>query len=303
MKCIRIIIIALLLFCTVNPAFTATAVELMNEGKMLLYKGDIRQGIKILEEANRMDNKNLFIKLMLAKGYSWNNEWDKAKSVYGEVVSSSSTDDQIYWDAKFGIAQITSWEKRYSEAINLYREILTSDKNISKDLRLDISLAIGDIYSWEMKYDAAIEQFNNLLSENPGNLLILNRLAKIYLWKGEYEKSREYTNKVLSINKTDSESAERIRVLDQIQTFTATIGYDYTWYDSKNNNGDNVRVHKSLLGFEWQYSVPLKVFSYVTEATQNSIESADTEKSEFRCQHQGRGKLQNKYTYIYFRCS
>jgi len=276
---IKITIITILLFLTVNPAFTATAVDLMNEGKMNLYKGNIEEGVKILEEAGRMDNQNPYIKLFLAKGYSWDNQWDKAKSLYGEIISTTLPEDPVYWEARFGIAQITSWEKKYDEAINLYQEILTSYKKIEKGLKLDIGLAIGDIYSWKMENDKAHEQFNKLLTEYPDNPVILNRIAKIYLWQGEYQQSREYTAKVLSIDSNDAESAERKRVLDQIKPFKATIGYDYIYYDSKNTKGENVQVHNLLQGFDWQYSNPLALFLYVNEVRQNSIETEDPDEA------------------------
>lgn len=279
MNYIRIIIITILLFLTVNPAFSATAIELMNEGKMLLYKGDIHEGVRVLEEANRMDSQNPYIKLTLAKGYSWSNKWDKAKSLYNEIISASQPEDQIYWEAKFGIAQITSWEKKYDEAIILYQEILTSYKKIPKQFKLDIGLAIGDIYSWKMENDKAHEQFSRLLAENPGDTVILNRIAKIYLWQGDYQQSMEYTDKVLALNSADAESAERKRVLDQIKPFTLTIGYDYTYYDSKNTKGENIKVHNVHQGLSWQYSNPLAFFVYVDEVRQNSIETKDPEKS------------------------
>ena len=125
--------ILVILFCfNVNSAFSRTAVEVMNEGKMNLYKGNIEEGIRLLEEANSMDKDSIFIKLLLAKGYSWNNDWDKAIALYKEVVSTTKPEEQVYWEAKFGIAQVTSWDKKYDEALMLYREILVSYKKDSE---------------------------------------------------------------------------------------------------------------------------------------------------------------------------
>ncbi len=302
MNYIKSIIIAALILVFVNQAFSSTAVELMNEGRMTLYKGDIPGGIRLLEEANRMDNNNPYIKIILAKGYSWNNEWDRAKSLYSEIVLSSKPDEQIYWEAKFGIAQITSWEKKYNESLGLYEEILTSYKKIPKHFKLDIGLAMGDIHSWNMENDKAFAQFNKLLDENPGNTVILNRIAKLYLWQGEYAKSREYTSQVLSIDSKDADSAERMRVLDQIKPFTLIMGYNFTYYDSKNDKGEKVKVHNVVQGLDWQYSVPLKVFAYVNEVRQNSIESSDPAKTSewnYDADFRGGGTYRiNPLTYI-----
>ncbi len=279
MKRIHAFMIILLLFFTVNPGFSKTSVELMNEGKMNLYKGNITEGIRLLEEANRIDKKSVFIKILLAKGYSWNNEWDRSKALYNEIITLSGPADQVYWEAEFGIAQITSWEKNYNEALKLYQNILDSYKKISKNFKLDVNLAIGDIYSWEMENEKAIDHFNQLLTVYPDNQIVLNRIAKIYLWKGDYQKSREYTDKILTIDSGDKESAERKRVLDQVKTFTARLGYDFTYYNTKNTKGDNINVHNVMTGLNWQYSVPFRVFAYVKNVTQNSIESADPVKA------------------------
>lgn len=279
MKNIIKLFLVLILCFRISPVFPATAVELMNEGRMNLYKGNIDEGIKLLEDANSIDKESPYIKLLLAKGYSWNNEWDKSKTLYKEVINSTALTDQSHWEGKFGFAQVTSWEKKYDEALVLYQEILGSYKKISASFRLDVNLAIGDIYSWKMENNKAIEHFNQLLVLYPNNIQILNRIAKIYLWKGDYQISREYTAKVLSVDSKDYESAQRKRVLDQIKTFSATLGYDYTYYDSENNKGEKINVHNAMLGLNWQYSVPFKIFTYLTNVTQNSIESVDWEKA------------------------
>lgn len=268
--------ILLILFCfNADSAFPSTAVEVMNEGKMNLYKGNIDEGVRLLEEAGEMDKKSVYIKLLLAKGYSWNNDWDKALALYREVAGTAKPEDQVYWEAKFGIAQITSWQKKYDEALVLYREILGSYKKIPKSFNIDVNLAIGDVYSWKMENDQALEQFNQILAVYPDNIIILNRIAKIYLWKGEYQKSGDYTDRILSIDSKDHDSKERRRVLDQIKTFTATLGYDFTYYTIDNSKGDRIKVHNSILGLSWQYSVPFKIFTYLTNVTQNSIETDD----------------------------
>ena len=270
MKIKTIFLACIIMSAYLIPVFSATPVELMNEGRMNLYRGNIREGIRILEEASRMDGQNLYIKYNLAKGYSWDNEWEKAKKLYNEIISASGPDEQIHWDARFGIAQITSWEKKYDEALKLYGEILSSRKKISKNFALDIKLAIGDIYSWQTDYDGAIEHFTKLLSEYPDNILILNRISKIYMWGSEYTKSMEYTEKVLTLDSKNTEASERKRTLDKIKPFTVVAGYDFTWYDVTNSDGENIKVHNTIQGIDWQYSNPLKLFAFISEVSQNS---------------------------------
>ncbi len=267
-------------FClTAGAAFSKTATELMNEGKMNLFRGEIKEGIRLLEEADSMEKNSPYIMLLLAKGYSWNNEWDRAKKLYGEIAASTGPGDQVHWEARFGIAQVTSWEKKYDEALSLYGQILESYKKIPDNFRFDVNLAIGDIYSWKMDYSKAVEHFSAMLADKPDNLEVLNRIAKIYLWEGEYAKSGEFTDRVLALDSRDRESAERARVLDQIKTFTVSAGYLYTYYDTENYKGDKIQSHNAMMGFNWQYSIPFRVFTYLTGIRQNSIESRDPEES------------------------
>ena len=279
MKKIIMLIIILPLCLSVKTGFSRTAIELMNEGRMNLYKGEISQGIGLLEEAHRMDANSPHIILLLARGYSWNNEWNKAKALYNEIIAASAPSDLVHWEARFGIAQVTSWERKYDEGITLYQQIIDSPENTSKNLKFDSSVAIGDIYSWKMESDKAIGQYNRLLDSNPDNILLLNRIARTYLWNGEYQKSRAYSSKALSVDGNDRESAERLRILNQIKPFTATAGYDFTMYDTENTRGEKIKAHNAVLGLTWQHSVPFRVFGYVTHITQNSIESADPEKT------------------------
>lgn len=273
MKHIRNVAMTALFLASSGPVFSATAVELMNEGRMNLYRREIREGVRILEEANRMDSNNVFIKLILARGYSWNNEWERARAMYGEVVALSGPENQIYWEARFGIAQVTSWEKKYDEAMRLYQEILDSYRGLSKHFKMDINLAIGDIISWKQDYERAVRHFSQMLAEEPDNTAILNRIAKIYLWWAEYTSSREYNQKILKLDPNNPEAAERKRVLDQIKPYTVVAGYDYTWYDVELSNGDNVAVHNFIQGFDWQYSNPLKLYINLNEVRQNSNEA------------------------------
>ncbi len=250
--------------------FAASPLELMNEGRMKLYRGDIAEGISVLEEARRLDSGNLYIKYNLAKGYSWDNRWDRALKLYSEIVAASGPAEQVYWDARFGIAQITSWEKKYDEALQMYYEILRLYKNAPKGFKLDINLAIGDILSWKTDYDESVRHFKALLKEDPDNPVILNRISKIYLWGGEYSISREFTERALKLDPDDSASLERKRVLDQIKPFTVMAGYDYTWYDVSNSGGNNVQVQRAVQGLTWQYSTPLRFFAFADEVFQNT---------------------------------
>jgi tetratricopeptide (TPR) repeat protein len=169
--------------------------------------------------------------------------------------------------------------KKYDDALSQYQYILDANKKISAPAALDVKLAISDIYAWKLEYDRAIDYVVKLTETYPGNVDVINCIAKIYLWKKEISKSKEYTQRALSIDANDSEAVERMKELDQIKPFAVSLGYEYAWYDSKNYKGDHVVSHSSMAGLNWQYSVPLRVFSYVTGIVQNSIESRDQENS------------------------
>ncbi|GEM_PF-4342025 len=276
---ISALVTATLALCIITaPAASAPrdrAAEALYLGKKALYEGKLKEGILKLEEANSIDAGNPVIVFFLAKGYSWNGELDRAEEYYRKAMSMSNTNDDIYWQASFGIAQTTAWRKQYALALERYQEILSKHQKTPPDLKEDVLLAMGDVHAWQKEYPAAISLYEKALADRPASVEVLNRLGQVYLWDKNYKASRAYTEKALAIESNNIEARRRLDDLDLIKNYTLTLGYAYTSFDANNPEGNKIQRHTANAYFDWQAGDDLRMHVETTVLTQNYVDSAD----------------------------
>ena len=87
---------------------------------------------------------------------------------------------------------------KYTEAIELYTAVLTSQSN-----NLEALLGRGYTYSWKHDFQNASADFSNVLKIQPGNMEAQKGLAYAALWSGDNKKAIKAFNELIA-KKQDS---------------------------------------------------------------------------------------------------
>jgi tetratricopeptide (TPR) repeat protein len=89
-------------------------------------------------------------------------------------------------------ADLMAADKRYPEAINLYRQYL---KDKPDDLAARFRLA--QVLSWSGKYPLALEEYEAILSQKPDDVQVRRHYAFVLSWAGQFEKAAKELEKTL----------------------------------------------------------------------------------------------------------
>ena len=84
-----------------------------DRAKTLLNQGETADSIRMLELLVAEDSENASKVYYLAKAYSWADRWDDALVMYPRAASLDVKKGEIYFQSKFGIAQVKGWKKKY----------------------------------------------------------------------------------------------------------------------------------------------------------------------------------------------
>ena len=110
----------------------------------------------------------------------------QAVSVYQKILNKNKNDNY----AKLGLAYIYKVVNNHQKSVELYLEILASDKPLE-----GIEIALGDSYLQLQQIPLAVSAFQQILDEKPDNMMVGKRLLKIY------EVSKQYNNAIALLDK------------------------------------------------------------------------------------------------------
>jgi tetratricopeptide (TPR) repeat protein len=78
------------------------------------------------------------------------------------------------------------------KAISAYEEIVEREP-----LNIKARITLAELLSWEKKYSRAIEEYNKVLGTDPGNREVLGKIARVYSWSGDFESSEKYYRELI----------------------------------------------------------------------------------------------------------
>lgn len=137
------------------------------------------------------------------------------------------------WKARWELARLLSYVKRYPEAIDAYRKVLKEKPDrpdITAELarvlfwsgQRDAALALfnrlpaeslddtsrvimADLLAYDKQYDRAAELYRKHLDNQPGHAAIRLRLAEVLSWAGKYTAASEEYRRLLAAAPGDSQ--------------------------------------------------------------------------------------------------
>lgn len=270
-----LLLLILLLVPAWMPAQTAPGNprELMLRGKQLLYNGKISEGLDILRDALGKAPSDPMILFFLAKGESWNNNYNQAIRYYHTSITNTVRGSELYWNNLFGIAQVTAWQGKHLQAIQQLLLIRQEYRPMPDDFHKTLLLQIGDIFTWMKDYRQARRTFLELQKEFPEYAEAPARLAKLALWENSYSSARALAELALKLQPGHPGAAKIITQLNGIKLFTLSPGTELFVYDTKNNNGETVIRSRSWINFKWQPNPQIAVLLHTSAFVQNSVDT------------------------------
>ena len=136
---------------------------------------------------------NVVIKLWLANSYQKVKKYDKAISLYGNIIDNKKN-FKVVNDARVGMATIYLSEKKLDIVKRIIEEILIENPNDADALTIK-----GTVAMQEEDYETAVICFNVILKTQPKSPLIINHLADSYYFMGKYALAIDTYSRILRI--------------------------------------------------------------------------------------------------------
>jgi tetratricopeptide (TPR) repeat protein len=257
-----------------NPPDFETAKSLLNHGKA-------SDALTMLEFLAKDDPQNAEKEYYLAKAYSWAGRYEESLAAYTRAAELDSAKGEIYYQSKFGIAQVTGWQKKYSQSVFLYAALLdeAGKKKARREFIRDIYLGMGDTSSWNNDYDFALSSYQHALETDPSSAEPLDRISKIYFWKNDYKTAKDYAQKALTIKPDHEDSLNRIKDIDLIKQYILSLASTTTTHSAKNTKGDGIRTEEVVLNLTYQPDNDTTLRFFSDAYVQNSIETTNASKA------------------------
>ncbi|HVD99650.1 MAG TPA: tetratricopeptide repeat protein [Cytophagaceae bacterium] len=127
-------------------------------GRLALVKNEDGKAINYASKASKLDPKNKYYALLLAKAYEQKLNADEAIKVYKRMLAEIPGTEEHYFD----LANLYIYQRNYGEALKVYNKI---EEIYGQSLEL--TRQKQQIYLRENKLDKAIEEGENLIKNFP----------------------------------------------------------------------------------------------------------------------------------------
>lgn len=212
----------------------ATKESLLLEAKYLMWEGRTQKALELLQ--NKNVNNALEAKLMLGQLYSWDQEFDKAKSNLDEVIQNASTKELLY-NAKKARAFVFMWEKDTKKAKEIFTNLLQENKADK-----EVQEALMEL---NHNYDGLLKIYKTRVLHS-NNIQDTKRLAELYLLTHNKAQAIKSYKHYLDLNPQDLEATKELALLlidnkDYYQGF----GYLEYYNAQKNTQKSNILLAKN----------------------------------------------------------
>ena len=164
-------------------------------GYIFKIQNKIKEAIPHIEKSTEFSPENRKLKLFLAKLYTSNNELDKAKEIYDELLTSPvDVAEKLNLELLDGLAQ----GQQYLNAQS-YDEALFHFKKLKKQFPRNIKVLEGlaTIYSEQSKTDLLKLAYLDMINSDPTYVSAYGRLSGIYLKENDEKNWRESLRNVI----------------------------------------------------------------------------------------------------------
>ena len=175
--------------------------ELVTRGRELMNNHDLDEAIDLFQKAIHeapVAQDTLEAQSLLACCYSENNEIEKARKIFGQLMEEYPETGIFHLNLGRGYLR----NGLYGQAIKEYEAAARKEERF-----YFLYFEIGSIYMQNGEYNKAIESFEKYLKYSPDSYELLAKVGTCYLAKGMLWKARKQYQEALTI-KPDYEAAQ-----------------------------------------------------------------------------------------------
>lgn len=140
-------------------------------GQALLFSGRSQEAQEALKDVIAQDPENIEAKTYLADALSYNKKFDEAISLYKEALRERED-----LEVKRKLADVLSWDRKYRPALDLYDELLAEEDDLK--IRLQKARVLG----WARKHNQSLKEYQKILDRKCDQLVELEMKAKEAYW-------------------------------------------------------------------------------------------------------------------------
>ncbi len=171
----------------------------LKEAESLVYNEKAKEALKIIDSVSLYEDSNPEHYFSKASIYSMADQKEKAIEILQNLVQISSPDDLV--DAKMALGKEYQEIGDYSESINLYLEIISSDSS-NEDAIMELTLSC----ELSLQYDLAIKHLDDYINNNPYSHFAWFLLGNLYMTMENYSEAIKAYDYSTLINDSFSEA-------------------------------------------------------------------------------------------------
>jgi len=167
--------------------------------RVLWAEGDLTGAKSAFEKSLTIDPISVETVYALANLVSLSSV-DKAKSILKRFINADPEDAS---GAYFELASLDLKERHLNRAIAHLKESITIDSDSDS---VPSRYALAQVYEMQYSTQAALSQYNKILTFEPRNIKLIDRIAEIHSLDGRWAAARDFFKRALSLDVHDPES-------------------------------------------------------------------------------------------------
>ncbi len=196
---------------------TPSSKSLLLEAKYLTWQGKTKKALQILKKSSL--KSDLEAKYLIAQIYSWDKKFKKAKKYLNEVIQNTSDKDLLFRTKKIQ-AFILMWQGSTEKSKKLFTQL-----NKEKPKDQEIKEALMEL---NKNYKSLIKLYEKRLNTS-SQIELLKHLAQLYQQNNQKNKAIKLYKKYLQKNPQDLEATKELALL-LIEAKSYYEGFGYLEY-------------------------------------------------------------------------
>ena len=242
---IKKLFIGLIILGTYSGTVFALSVPDRIELKTIIKNQDYKAAEQKLLQIVESTPNDLEALNYLATIYSWDNQFELAKTYFQKVIDQNTND----LEANLGLAKVYSWQGNFSHALNILKSIEPFYPN-----NTDILLLKGKISRWNQELQPAQAYLNRGLEIDPKNFDLLFELGLTYLDQQDFQNALLIFRNLNFLYPNNPQVLTNLKIANL--ALKPKINIFYSYLDNfdldylKNNQNKKVRQNKYNIGIE-----------------------------------------------------